>query len=107
MGGKAYIFLFQVKKVVDGFIHELWTTRDCHKVWVCSSALGKPEINLEKVDDQDMSKHWILVKFGFLFKTPLCKYIFVSLFSATEGNRVNCSHRAGSSWVYNLAFHLE
>lgn len=48
MHGTAYIFLFQVKKVVDGFIHKVRATYDCHVVWVCSSTLGKPEINLNK-----------------------------------------------------------
>lgn len=45
--GKAYIFLFQVKEVIDGFIHKLRASCDCHKVRVCSSTLGKPEINLK------------------------------------------------------------
>lgn len=48
MQRKAYIFFFQVKEVVDGFIHKLRATCDCHKVRVCSSTLGKPEINLRK-----------------------------------------------------------
>ncbi len=48
MHRKSYVFLFQVKEVVDGFIHKLRATCDSHKVRVCSSTLGKPEINLKK-----------------------------------------------------------
>ena len=47
MHRKAYKFLFQVKEMVDGFIHKLRATCDCHEVRVCSSTLGKPEINLK------------------------------------------------------------
>lgn len=43
---ESYIFLFQVEEVVDGFVHQLRATGDCHQVRVCSSTLGKPEINL-------------------------------------------------------------
>lgn len=43
----AYIFLFQVKEMIDGFIHVLRATDDRHLVWVGSSALRKPEINLK------------------------------------------------------------
>ena len=50
VGVVAYVFFFQVKEVVDGFIHKLRATCDCHKVRVCSSTLGKPEINLKKTD---------------------------------------------------------
>lgn len=58
---ETYIFFFQVKKVVDGFIHEFWASYDCHKVWVSSSALGKPEINL-KGDVQSLIKNMLLCK---------------------------------------------
>lgn len=43
----AYIFLFQVQEVIDGFIHVFRTTYYCHKVWVCSATLWKPEVNLK------------------------------------------------------------
>lgn len=46
---EAYVFFFQVKEMVDGFIHKLRTTCDRDKVWVCSSVLGKPEINLNEM----------------------------------------------------------
>lgn len=66
MHRKAYIFLFQVQEVVDGFIHKLGTTCDGHQVWVCSSTLGKPEINLKKIDNQAMSNtgYTINIKWG-------------------------------------------
>jgi len=38
--------------VVDGFIHKLGATYDGHKVRVWSSTLGKPEIDLEKMDSK-------------------------------------------------------
>ncbi|TNN74196.1 hypothetical protein EYF80_015641 [Liparis tanakae] len=42
----------KVQKVVDGFIHKLGATCDGHKVRVWSSTLGKPEIDLEKMDSK-------------------------------------------------------
>lgn len=38
--------------MVDGFIHKLRATGDCHEVWVCSSTLGKPEINLKSLKEK-------------------------------------------------------
>lgn len=43
----AYIFLFQVKEMIDGFIHVLRATNYSHLVWVSSSTLWKLEINLK------------------------------------------------------------
>lgn len=45
---ETHIFFFQVKEVVNGFIHQFWATYDSHKVRVGSSSRGKPEINLKK-----------------------------------------------------------
>lgn len=38
--------------MVDGFIHKLRATGDCHEVRVCSSTLGKPEINLKSLKEK-------------------------------------------------------
>lgn len=60
MRTQTHIFFFQVKEVVNGFIHKFWTSYDRHKFWVGSSTLGKPEINL-KVDIQSPIKNMILL----------------------------------------------
>lgn len=55
----THVFFFQVKEVVDGFIHKLRATCDSHKVWVCSSTLGKPEINLKKNPKTSMTGYFL------------------------------------------------